>query len=268
MLDEGVFKYIDESKMPINLYERYENDYWDWELHTSQYKEQVKDYLKQLNAYKVAKDYMERFDVDIYGEYYQYFAKVYEQGKPKRPVHKEITTMVHPNDISKADLYEYYGIIQFNRSLMVNISPNWKGKFMKGMEGKKNFMKKVILKFFKNCDRFTKIAYTIECGSGADFTHAHLVLEFNPGKYKSTIKTHRKGNLMAELRKLWDKTARDLSLPFEGLLKGRYALQTTLINNREILEDKLNYLIEEEKPESHQNAEYPGYPFYEKIGFD
>lgn len=266
MLDEGLLKYIDESKMPTNLYERYEQDYFHNQHYIDEYTEVVKTYMMKLNAYKKAQEYMEQCS-DVYTQEYYKAMEVKKPREPAPPLN-DIKEMKHPNEMSKADIYEYYGIIQFNRSLMVNISPNWKGKFMKGMEGKKNFMKKVILKFFQNYDRFTKIAYAIECGSGADFTHAHLVLEFNPGKYKSTIKTHRKGNLMAELRKLWDKTSKELSLPFEGLLKGRYALQTTLINNREILEDKLTYLIEEEKPESHQNAEYPGYPLMEKIGFD
>jgi hypothetical protein len=265
ILDCGELKYIDECKgMPVNYFERYEKDYWhNDDLHKNNL-ERVRLYTKQLNEWKLAQAYMKATN-DIYSKEYQRYASI---DKPKEPVMTAIPVMKHFNDMSKQDIMDYYGEKVFHRCIMVNISPNWKGKFMKGMLGKRNFMKQVILKFFKNCDRFTKIAYAIECGSDADFTHAHCVLEFNPGKLNSSMKSHRKGNLMTELRKLWDKTSKQLDLPFEGLLKGRFALQTTLINNNEILQDKLDYLIEEKKPESHQNLVCPGYPSYENLGFD
>lgn len=265
ILDEGKKKNIDECKrMPINYFERYEKDYWhNDDLHKNNL-ERVRVYSKQLNEWKLAQAYMKASN-DIYSKEYQKYAAI---DKPKEPVMVAIPVMKHFNDMSKQDIMDYYGEKVFNRCLMVNISPNWKGKFMKSMECKKVFMQKVIIKFFNNCNRFTKIAYAIECGSEANFTHAHLVLEFNPGKYKSSIKTHENGNLNGELRKIWDKANRAFGLPYEGLIKGRHAIQTNLINNNEILQDKLDYLIEEKKPESHQNLEYPGYPFYENLGFD
>ena len=39
----------------------------------------------------------------------------------------------------------------------------------------------------------------------------------------------------------------------EGLIKGKYSVQRNLINTEEILNDKLDYLIESNKCEGHRN---------------
>ena len=172
--------------MPINYFERYEKDYWhNDDLHKNNL-ERVRIYNKQLNEWKLAQAHIEATD-DIYSKEYQKWASL---DKPKEPIMTAIPVMKHFNEMSKQDIMDYYGEKVFNRCLMINISPDWKGKFMQGMISKRNFMKQVILKFFNNCNRWTKIAYVIECGSEANFAHAHCVLEFNPGKYKSTITTH------------------------------------------------------------------------------
>lgn len=158
---------------------------------------------------------------------------------------------------------EYMGISPFYPSVMINISPNWKGRFTnyKGEPLRDAFdvrdFKAVIEKYLTSNNRYTKWKYCLECGSEGNFLHAHIVAEINPKCYKSVITHINKGNHSVELSKHWDKIDRfpkqKTSKGMEGLLKGKFAVQRVLIRNREILRDKLQYLLEENKPEGHHN---------------
>ena len=69
-----------------------------------------------------------------------------------------------------------------------------------------------------------------------------------------------KGNITRDLRAVWNKLSRELELEQEDCLKSKYAIQTILIKNERMLKDKLDYLIEELKPLSHQNLQHPHLP--------
>lgn len=152
------------------------------------------------------------------------------------------------------------GVEPFRTSVMINISPNWKGKFdLKGVAGKaaiKHF-KNTIETYLKTCNRYSKWKFVLECGGDGDFLHAHIVAQINPKIEKSVITHLNKGNHKIELMKFWDKEFSYTSYPAkgtEGVLKGKFAVQRILIRKEDILADKLNYLIEENKPDGHKNS--------------
>ena len=152
---------------------------------------------------------------------------------------------------------KYMGITPFYPAVMINISPNWKGRFSnyKGTALQDAFdvkhFKYVIEKYLTSCNRYSRWKYCLECGSEGNFLHAHIVAEINPKCSKSVMTHINKGNHTVELRKAWNNTQ---VKGIEGLLKGKYSIQRVMIRNREILEDKLNYLIEANKPDGHTNA--------------
>ena len=156
----------------------------------------------------------------------------------------------------KKRIAEYMDVIPFIPCVMFNISPAWKGEF-----GKKDLTDKLMIKnfckvidsylneSFQQKKRYTKFKYCLECGSDGNFLHAHIVAEINP-KIDKSVKSHiNKGNHKQQLNKYWNKVFKG----HQGLLKGKFAIQRNLINTEEILKDKLDYLLEENKEEGHQN---------------
>lgn len=179
------------------------------------------------------------------------------------------------NKFGEKYIYDYLDVEPFRRSIMINISPNWKitndipGVDYSGRDKKmRDFLYRVIEMYLSSCLRYTRWKYVLECGSEGNFIHAHIVAEINKDHYKSVMAHIKKGNVNAELRKCWNRELRkelaegvllkDHSW-FDGL-KGKWGVKTILLNNSEILKDKLNYLHEELKPESHKNASHPLYP--------
>ncbi len=163
------------------------------------------------------------------------------------------------------------GITPFYPAVMINISPDWKGRFsnykgtpLRDALDVKHF-KTVIEKYLGSNDRYTKWKYCIENGSEGNFLHAHIVAQINP-RCRKSVETHiNKGNHTVELRKHWDKCdhfpRKKTKKGDEGLLKGKYAIQRVMIRKREILEDKLSYLLEDKKPEGHKNLSDLGFVY-------
>lgn len=152
------------------------------------------------------------------------------------------------NDI----IYDYLDLIPFYPCVMINISPNWKGKQCDKYARKKTIpiFIDIISKYLNTCNRYSKWKYVIESGSEDNFIHAHIVAEWDKNSIKSTETHIRKGNHQQELRKLWDKAMPEGK---KGILKGKFAIQTTIIRNEQLRDDKYRYLIEENKPEGHKN---------------
>ena len=73
----------------------------------------------------------------------------------------------------------------------------------------------------------------------------------------------KKGNILTNFRNCWDRNAKEFESTkgYLGLIKGKFALNGILIMNDEILQDKLDYLIEEKKSIGHQNAKHPICPY-------
>lgn len=167
---------------------------------------------------------------------------------------------------SYASIAKLMGVIPFYPCVMINISPAWKGMFRVN-----DFNDKMMIKRFKNTiesylnetlgedkPRYSRWKYCLESGSDGKFLHAHIVAEINP-KVSASMKTHiNKGNHVQQLKKYWDKNFEGYA---KGALKGKFSIQRILINVDEILQDKLKYLIEENKMEGHQNKENLGLVF-------
>lgn len=159
---------------------------------------------------------------------------------------------------------KFMNVEPFRTAVMINISPNWKGKFdIKSPAGKlciKRF-KASIEDYLSTCNRYSKWKFVIESGGDGDFLHAHIVAQINPQIEKSVLTHLNKGNHKIELMKFWDKNFKSsptylsgIKKGSEGVLKGKFAVQRILIRKEEILKDKLDYLIEENKPEGHKNS--------------
>ena len=66
------------------------------------------------------------------------------------------------------EIARYMGVQPFHDCVMINISPNWKGKFGESDLIDKLMIKKfkiVIDNYLKSCDRWSKWKYVLECKS-------------------------------------------------------------------------------------------------------
>lgn len=153
-------------------------------------------------------------------------------------------------------VHEYLGIVPFIPSLMINISPNWKGHFTSPVSEKIAIKKfcQVIDSYLSSCNRYGKWKYAIEYGGEGNFIHSHIVAEINPDYLESVLngkKSHiRKGYVSRDIRKIWDQ---NMPEGFEGMLKSKHAIQTVILRNEQLRDDKLAYLLEENKPAGHEN---------------
>jgi CRISPR/Cas system-associated protein endoribonuclease Cas2 len=153
-------------------------------------------------------------------------------------------------------IYEYLGVERprpFHTAVMINISPNWKGKFGVDNLTDKLMIKKfqdVVETYLKASNRYSKWKYVLECGGEGNHLHCHIVAEFNP-KCKKSCETHiGKGNHAGEINKIWDKKFPE---GYRRVCKGKFAIHRIILRNADLLNDKLKYLIENEKPEGHKN---------------
>jgi hypothetical protein len=153
----------------------------------------------------------------------------------------------------------YMKVKPFRTSVMINISPNWKGKVnLKGPAGTyaiKRF-RAVIENYLNAGGRYTNYKYALECGGEGNFLHAHIVAEINHKLEKSVVSHFNRGNHQRDLQKEWNKQFKGTDYSVEGkegLLRGKYAVQRILIRKQNILEDKLEYLKNDTKPVGHEN---------------
>ena len=260
ILDEGLIKYVDELiNMPVNLNLKYMEDYENLFLKPM---EKCAEYVRLKTLYKEAYhgyqnilDKQKELD-DIYYCYNELSCFQQKMNKlmkliPSCPP-KEPEFMEHPDEVNVND---YYGIKPFNRSIMINISPNWKNLEVDDQRAQILFLETVIRRFYKDCDFYTNGRFVIECGGDGNFIHAHCVFELNPKNKKTVLSQIKKGsNYKRGFLKIWKNVNKECDGGYEGMVEGKFAFQTNLINKKEILDDKLDYLIEEKKPESHQNA--------------
>ena len=163
-------------------------------------------------------------------------------------------------------IHDYLDIKPFIPCMMFNISPNWKGQLDTKLKRKKGIkiFREVIEAYLNNCNRYGKWKYCIESGSEDNFIHAHIVAEINPKLLNSVLNgknSHvRKGSPAQELRKIWDKKMPE---GYVGYLKGKFAIQSVILRNEILRDDKLKYLREEFKPEGHKNKRDLGLLFGE-----
>ena len=145
-------------------------------------------------------------------------------------------------------IVDYLGVIPFTPSVMINISPDWKCVKDKMTDTRKiKILTDIVEKYMAEGQRYDYYSYVIENGSNGDHIHAHIVAHINP-KIGKSVNTHlAKGNHTQQLKKLANKLK-----GMEGIIKGP-GVQKIFLRNEELVKDKLDYLIEDLKPEGHKN---------------
>lgn len=145
------------------------------------------------------------------------------------------------------EILDYMKIIPFSPSVMINISPDWSVLQANATEARKiGILKGIIDKYMKE-GWYDKWQYVIECGSSGDHIHAHIVAHMNPQRLKS-VETHlRKGRHTPQLIKYGNHLK-----GMRGIIKGT-SVQKVFLRTEELVKDKLDYLIEDKKPEGHKN---------------
>ena len=181
---------------------------------------------------------------------------------PKKYWNRKVRAWDEFFERNKEVCYKFLDRIPFNTCVMINISPDWKGVF-----GQDPFCDEMMIERFQevineylkeyqgNHLRYSKYKYVIECGGEGDHLHAHIVAEINPdaiGVLDGKNSHIRRGNHSQQLRKWWKKK---MPKGKEGLLKGKYSIQSIILRTETLRDDKLEYLIEEKKPEGHKNKE-------------
>lgn len=195
---------------------------------------------KKVDPWKLAKDYKQ----------------LYLDSLDLKPEHR--LKPMPMDDTLDEFLYDFFNVKPFGTCWMLNVSPNWKGKEINPTMVA-HFVA-TIEAFYENCSRFTKYSYVLENGHDEDHLHAHIVFQLNPEKMAGTMTSIRKSKILNEFRNCWNRIAKDAKHEnYVHLLpKGNNgSLQTCLINNEIMLKDKLDYLVEDLKPFSHQNDPHP-----------
>lgn len=144
-------------------------------------------------------------------------------------------------------IYDYLEIIPFTPSVMINISPDWKSGENRTNKQKIKLLKLIIEQYLSESERYDYYSYVIENGSRGDHIHAHIVAHMNPRLIKSINSHLSKGNHTQQLKKYASKLK-----GMEGIIKGP-GVQKTFLRTQQIVDDKLDYLIEAKKPEGHKN---------------
>jgi hypothetical protein len=276
ILDEGMLKYYYNNicntiKMDTYISQYQDEYYWNEAL-----LEPVREYREKINEIRILENQVKHIE-DVYEQdpYHERIGslKMAIAKLNKQMSNKQYKVMKSPEEITKKEVYDYYGIIPYMPSVMINVSPAWKGKEIDKEMMK--FFKIFMCDVFKDCDRFKDMKYVLECGFGGDLLHCHAVATINPKALKAVKSQINKGNLHRSIRKLWDFRSREgleggegMWKEFENLLKNRHSIQIQILNKKNIKNDKLNYLIEENKPPSHKNKPHEWLPFSMSYGFD
>ena len=149
---------------------------------------------------------------------------------------------------SEQIILDYLEIIPFTPSVMINISPDWKSskeKMTNTTKGKR--LETLLKKYLEESQRYDYYNYVIENGADGEHIHAHIVAHINP-KISKSVNTHlSKGNHTQQLKK-YAKGIKGI----EGTIKGA-GITKTFLRNKDLVKDKLDYLIEDLKPEGHKN---------------
>lgn len=267
ILDEGKLKSIDHYKNMDGTKARLESIYQgEYAINRDKIDNNIKyNQVKQDREAQLARDWEK---VEKTGRYWDATPPdVLNHSYPtpeSKGLHlqKGVKNMTPPWEMTKKDLFSYYNIIPYKPCWMLNISPDWKlteGTLRNGHHFNNDtcvtakmvsHLRKTMNDFYRDANRFTKMKYVIEGGKEAKFLHVHAVFELNEDK-PNNIAHMKKGNFLKSFRTIWNKDKK-----WDGLVGSKYALQTTYLTTKEMLQDKLDYLIEEKKPLSHQNHEH------------
>lgn len=252
------YLHIDYNTMPKrNLLAEYTDEY----VYNKTKVDKLLEARAILNQNEVIKKYITKlYEDNLYPDYSE-VQKLEKSLKIVPSVPSGIKDMKEPGDMSDIDLHRYFGLEIFHDAIMLNISPNWKGE-SSSLEHRCRieFLKIILDKFFNDANRFTRYKYVIECGKEGNHTHCHAVFEINPNMSKSVNTWLAKANHSRDLRAIWKKCSEGIEGAYEGVLDSKHSIQKIILRTRKLRDDKLDYLIEDLKPLSHQNATHEYYP--------
>lgn len=180
------------------------------------------------------------------------------------------------------DSLALYNHTLFTPFLCINISPDWT-RFNNNLEkhgydipNKAHMLGQLLSRLnqdFAECGkRFAHFNYAVECGKTGEHVHSHAVARINPDMLKTVITQKNKGNLTRSIRTIWqggimrwyDSSKYPLtSTIIEALndcLNSKFSIQINIIREKNFLQDKLDYLVEDLKPLDHQNKPKEGFP--------
>lgn len=227
-------------------------DYVETEIHNNDYKEPPPRIVYGLKV-------VNKWEIDLFDSVAQGIKGI-DLSIDK--YNKKFITAVGNESI----IYDYLGIKKFTPSVMINISPDWGDEIMdvNGDEwgtGIIDDFRSTIEGYLAEGNRYDYYSYVIECGGEGTHLHAHIVAHINPKLQKSVEKHLAKGNHTIQIRKRANKLK-----GMEGTIKG-VGVQKIFLRNEELVKDKLDYLIEELKPDGHKNKYVIGDGRVDKILF-
>ncbi len=237
VLDEGKIKFVPECiemKKPEYVY-KFESEIEEMNSCYLRYQSAGAEYQDAVSRRLATKSYWEEEYPKICEKWEEYknneflFSFLFE---------KEVNSRVEFNKIAK-----YYNIIPFTPSVMINISPNWGDK----CRGKRIQCLKQLIDDYLSEGWYDKWSYVIECGSEGNHIHAHMVAHMNVTRIKSCESHIRKGNHTRQLQK-WARKIEGMGGTIEGV-----SVQKSILRTETLVSDKMDYLIEEKKPQGHKN---------------
>lgn len=257
MLDEGKIKSIPEVKMTKlgkELFMKYQAEEAGAKYTMMKYhylKDEYDEWRKKMDEWEY-KCSQKKYDTSLPEAYRVPNGYPPEKPRPSYSItcdeYKKAKDFTHLGDKYSPGLdnflYKYYNIRPFEPWVMINISPDWAGK-----EITPTMVEDLIslVRSYMKEEWYSEWHYAIESGGEGNHLHTHIVAKLNQDRIKS-VKSHlSKGNHVQQLKKYSNKIK-----GLQGLIKGP-GIQRVLINNEEILQDKMDYLHEAEKPEGHKN---------------
>lgn len=145
-------------------------------------------------------------------------------------------------------LFKYYDIKPFEPWVMLNISPNWAGKKISRSAVYK--LKTTFESYLKE-EWYSEWYYVLEAGGNGDHLHLHALCKMNKDKQIKSVRSHVSKHWKRQIQ----KHARDTDGGFGGLIKlpGMQSIVIQGDQGEQILNDKMDYLVEEKKPIGHKN---------------
>lgn len=159
--------------------------------------------------------------------------------------------VTYKGDFWSKAMCDYMGVKKFVPAVMINISPDWsKGTKTNSIVAQKNILSQIVESYLGELcggePRYTHASYIIECGGQGGHVHTHIVAHMNPKILKS-VETHIRKNKMTDQLMKYPKSG-----GMRGIIQ-RPGISRTLLRTQYLIDDKLLYLKEENKPEGHKN---------------
>lgn len=172
-------------------------------------------------------------------------------------VYKKFKTLLPREKVQLIqDAYQYLNKDYPVNNYFITISPPIPEEGKKGNKTTKiqlgELLRDTLLSYSKTMKRWKRVKGVIECGESGLHPHIHAILYTNVIN-EASVKAHiRKGNISVELRKIFERLNTERKLPFKGFLQNKCSIKYNYVIP-DYLQEKEDYLIEENKESGHQN---------------